>query len=196
MSRVKQSIIASLLLALLLLLLAVPVGAQWLVNYAEPNISGVQDANGVYISDVWVTWTIQDDWVIVGGCEDTYINEDTVPQGVDLWCYGTTPNPDQGFSGEVNIVRQLPPVELIFPELKQSTALALGVDRIVSQGQIGSLLVKIDVAETKYYLDQLITSSYAMHAYRNEAVPQLGAMSPQVLLAEALIRVLTPSMSQ
>ena len=82
MSRVKQSIMASLLLVLLLLLLAAPVGAQDLVIYIEPTITGVQDANGVYISDVWVTWPVWPDppegWIIdpMANCEDTYVDGD------------------------------------------------------------------------------------------------------------------------
>jgi hypothetical protein len=104
---------------------------------------------------------------------------------------------EQGFSGSVNIVRkQLTSPELIFPELKQSTALLLGVDRIVSQGQVDSLLVKLDVAETKYYLAEFKASSNLVHAYQNELVALRGYLTPQWLLAESLIRVLTPSMSQ
>jgi hypothetical protein len=196
MSRVKPSIIASLLLALLLLLLAAPVVAQDLVIYLEPTVTGVQDNNGVYIGDVDVKWILDPEdeggWVVVTGCEDTRIIEDTGPEGVDLWCHGTAP--DGIFGGAVNIVRQAAPPELVFPELKQSTALLLGVDRIVSQGQVDSMLVKLDLAEIKYYMGELIVTGSVLHAVQNEMVALRGSITSEWLLIQSLRRVVTPSM--
>jgi hypothetical protein len=217
MSRAKRSMMASLLLALLLLLLAAPVGAQWLPIYLEPTIAGVQDGNGVYISDVVVTWTVEPDWVILGGCEDTLITEDTGPEGVDLWCYGTTENPDEGFGGEVNIVRQAAPAEQSFIELKAGIE-ELESDEIINLGQAGSLDAKLEVAEIKYGAGELMATSNVRDAFQNELVGLAAVIDPQWhvepqwqidpewsidpswviapewLLAEALIRVVTPSM--
>jgi hypothetical protein len=209
----NRSIIASLLLALLLLLLAAPAGAQWLPVYLEPTIAGVQDANGVYISDVIVTWAVEEDWVILAGCEDTYIAEDTGEQGRDLGCYGWTANPEVGFSGEVNIVRQAAPPEQSFIELKAGVE-QLESDEIINLGQAASLHAKADAAETEYYLGELKASSNVLHAFQNELVALSATSEPnwligsqwsltpnwvfasEWLLAEGLTRVLTPSMSE
>jgi hypothetical protein len=201
MSRVKPSIIASLLLALMLLPLAVPVAAQDLVIYADPIVIGVTDVTGVQIGDVDVQWSLDPDdeggWVVLGGCEHTRITEDTGPDGVDLFCYGTAPEGE--FGGGVNIVRQAAPPEVAFQALKQGVA-EQEAQGIYNEGQADSLLVKLDVAELAYDLGAPIVASNVLHAFQNELVALSGSIPPEWtsaplwLLAESLIRVVTPSM--
>jgi hypothetical protein len=94
--------IAGALLATLLLLQAVPMAAQGLVEYIEPEKFGTVGDNDYFTSDVLITWPVEPDWVPVGDvCDDTVIDWDT--EGVDLACYGTTP--EGQFHGEVTIKR-------------------------------------------------------------------------------------------
>lgn len=190
MKRANPFIIGGVLLALLLLQ-APLVQAQHLVVY--PDIVGTLGDDGYYISDVIVTWPAEDTWPSDANvdCEDAYIDYDT--EGVDLFCFVTTQQGELLAAGGVRIKRQFPGVDEAFDALEYGTEQILQ-DGYINIGQFESLQIKVDVAQTQYYMGQLKVTSNLLHGYQNELFGLMGVLGPQWLLAETLRGVVTPSM--
>ena len=109
----KKHLLPTLLAALLLTATfsSDPAQAQGLVEYISPDISGTLGNNGIYISDVSISWNIPVDAIpeTIIGCEAQTLTQDTPPEGVVIPCYGERPG-GSTFIGGLLVDDQIQPV--------------------------------------------------------------------------------------
>jgi hypothetical protein len=108
MKRIYFSIMLILIAFGILLIWPKPASAQGTVPYITPLVDGILGANDWYVSDVNVTWLFPPELTVYQGCEDTLINQDTPPDGLELNCVVVDAS-NEYYSGSIVIKRDATP---------------------------------------------------------------------------------------
>ncbi len=108
MKRMNRFLVAIVLLAVAFFTLSAGVSAQGLIIIIEPTVAGTLGEGGWYVSDVAVTWPLPENATYLDGtCQDTLIQADTPPEGIELTCIATADGNTYG--GGITIKRDATP---------------------------------------------------------------------------------------